>query len=350
MRLVTFEHGGAVRTGALLPDDRVLDLPAADASVPASMVRLLASGALDRVRGLVAHAGADAGLPLADVRLLAPVPDPGKVIGIGYNYRGHQVVEDPEYPDVFAKTANTITAPGAPIWRPLASDEVDYEAELAVIIGSPTHEVPEDEALAHVGGYAVFNDVSARDWRRHGSQWVPGKSFDTFGPLGPALVTADEVPDPQDVRTRAGGVVATVEHEREEDAADALDEGDQSSRGWPLEPSDDQQVAHVRERIDALAQQLISRLAAEPPSHCRPDVHRGPQRAVDGGTRHLGWVHVDLVPRLRAPASRAQCHSRMTCVRRSRPSFRSTPARPPRRNAAWTSRSCRRTRPRDMSS
>ena len=199
MRLVTFEHGGAVRTGALLPDDRVLDLPAADASVPASMVRLLASGALDRVRGLVAHAGADAGLPLADVRLLAPVPDPGKVIGIGYNYRGHQVVEDPEYPDVFAKTANTITAPGAPIWRPPASDEVDYEAELAVIIGSPTHEVPEDEALAHVGGYAVFNDVSARDWQRHGSQWVPGKSFDTFGPLGPALVTADEVPDPQDL-------------------------------------------------------------------------------------------------------------------------------------------------------
>ena len=189
MRLVTFEHGGSVRPGALLPGDRVLDLPAADASVPASMVRLLASGGLDRVRDLVAHAGAGAGLPLADVRLLAPVPDPGKIVCIGYNYRGHQVVEDPQYPDVFAKTANTITGPGAPIWRPLASDEVDYEAELAVIIGSP----------AHVAGYAIFNDVSARDWQRHGSQWVPGKSFDTFGPLGPALVTADEVPDPQDL-------------------------------------------------------------------------------------------------------------------------------------------------------
>ena len=199
MRLVTFEHGGSVRPGALLPGDRVLDLPAADASVPASMVRLLASGGLDRVRDLVAHAGAGAGLPLADVRLLAPVPDPGKIVCIGYNYRGHQVVEDPQYPDVFAKTANTITGPGAPIWRPLASDEVDYEAELAVIIGSPAHEVPQDEALAHVAGYAIFNDVSARDWQRHGSQWVPGKSFDTFGPLGPALVTADEVPDPQDL-------------------------------------------------------------------------------------------------------------------------------------------------------
>ena len=199
MRLVTFEHGGSVRTGALLGDDRVLDLPAADPTVPSDMVRLLAAGALDRVRGLVARPHPDATLPLADVRLLAPVPNPGKVVGIGYNYRGHQVIDDPQYPDVFAKTANTIVGPGAAILRPAASDEVDYEAELAVVIGSPTHEVSEDEALAHVAGYSIFDDVSARDWQRHGSQWVPGKSFDTFGPLGPALVTADEVPDPQDL-------------------------------------------------------------------------------------------------------------------------------------------------------
>jgi acylpyruvate hydrolase len=209
MRLVTFSHDGRARTGALLAGDRVLDLAAADPSVPADMVSLLASGSLDRVRDLVGRSPSDAGLPLADVRLLAPVPNPGKVVCIGYNYRGHQVVDDPEYPDVFAKTANTITGPDAPIWRPLASDEVDYEAELAVVIGPPTHEVSEDEALAHVAGYAVFNDVSARDWQRHGSQWVPGKSFDTFGPLGPALVTADEVPDPQDltVELRLNGEV-----------------------------------------------------------------------------------------------------------------------------------------------
>lgn len=207
MRLVTFEHAGSVRTGALLPDDRVLDLPAADPSLPADMVGLLA--VLDRARDVVAHAVPGAGLPVADVRLLAPVPNPGKVVCIGYNYRGHQVVDDPEYPDVFAKTINTITGPGAPIWRPPATDEVDYEAELAVVIGSPAHEVAPDEALAHVAGYTVFNDVSARDWQRHGSQWVPGKSFDTFGPLGPALVTADEVPDPQDltVELRLNGEV-----------------------------------------------------------------------------------------------------------------------------------------------
>lgn len=199
MRLVTFEHTGSVRTGALLPDDRVLDLPATDPTIPADMKALLTGGRLDRARELVGQAGPGAGLPLAAVRLLAPVPDPGKVVCIGYNYRGHQVVDDPDYPDVFAKTANTITGPGSPILRPLASDQVDYEAELAVVIGSTTHEVPADEALAHVAGYSVFNDVSSRDWQRHGSQWVPGKSFDTFGPFGPALVTTDEVPDPQDL-------------------------------------------------------------------------------------------------------------------------------------------------------
>ncbi len=201
MRLVTFEHAGSVRTGALLAGDRVLDLPGTDRSLAADMVGLLGAGpaALDRVRTLVDRTAADSGLPLAEVRLLAPVPNPGKILCIGYNYRGHQVIDDPEYPDVFAKTATTITGPGAPILRPRASDEIDYEAELAVVIGTPTHEIDEAEALAHVAGYSIFDDVSARDWQRHGSQWLPGKSFDTFGPLGPALVTTDEVPDPQDL-------------------------------------------------------------------------------------------------------------------------------------------------------
>ena len=197
MRLVTFEHEGRSRTGALLEDGRVLDLGAADPAVPGDMVGLLAGGFGDRVRDLVAAPPKGALLDAAGVRLLAPVPNPGKVVCIGYNYRGHQVIDDPEYPDVFAKTGNTIVGPGAAILLPRASDEVDYEAELAVIIGTTAHEVDEADALEHVAGYAAFNDVSARDWQRHGSQWVPGKSFDTFGPLGPALVTADEVGDPQ---------------------------------------------------------------------------------------------------------------------------------------------------------
>ena len=200
MRLVTFEHGGSARTGALL-GDRVLDLPAADPSVPADLVALLTAGpiALDRVRDLVAAPPAGATLALADVRLLAPVPRPGKIVCIGYNYRGHQVIDDPQYPDVFAKTGNTIVGPGEPILRPLATDQVDYEAELAVVIGTSAHEVSEADALGFVAGYSIMNDVSSRDWQKHGSQWVPGKSFDTFAPFGPALVTRDEVPDPQDL-------------------------------------------------------------------------------------------------------------------------------------------------------
>jgi len=202
MRLVTFERDGRSRTGALLAGGRVLDLPAADPAIPPDMVGLLAGGHLPRVRELVVDPSPAATCDGAAVRLLAPVPNPGKIVCVGYNYRGHQVVDDPEYPDVFAKTGNTIVGTGAPILLPRASDEVDYEAELAVVVGTRAHEVDAADALAYVAGYCVFNDVSARDWQRHGSQWVPGKSFDTFGPLGPALVTADEVADPQDLTVR----------------------------------------------------------------------------------------------------------------------------------------------------
>ena len=166
MRLVTFEHGGSVRTGALLGDDRVLDLPAADPTVPSDMVRLLAAGALDRVRGLVARPHPDATLPLADVRLLAPVPNPGKVVGIGYNYRGHQVIDDPQYPDVFAKTANTIVGPGAAILRPAASDEV------VVPEGMQVARAADLAAAVHAAG--LTDD--ARD--RHPSRFAGGGGAD----------------------------------------------------------------------------------------------------------------------------------------------------------------------------
>lgn len=210
MRLVTFEHAGRVRTGALLPEGTVLDLPAADPAIAPDMIGLL--GHVDRARAVVAAASPADGLPLAEVRLLAPVPHPGKLLCIGYNYRGHTAIDDPQYPDVFVKTANTVIGPGAPILLPRASDEVDYEGELAVVIGTPSHELDEADALDHVAGYCVFDDVSARDWQRHGSQWGPGKSFDTFGPLGPALVTADEVGDPQDlgIEVRLNGEVTVA--------------------------------------------------------------------------------------------------------------------------------------------
>lgn len=198
MRLVTFLAASGEGLGALLGHDRVLDLRRAVPSAPASMPGLVAdAAALAAVGQAVAVPDRAAVLPLSAVRLCAPVPRPGKVVCIGYNYRGHQPVDDPRYPDVFAKTGNTIVGPGDAVLLPRASDQVDYEGELAVVIGSTAHEVDEAQALRHVAGYSVFNDVSARDWQQHGSQWVLGKSFDTFGPMGPCLVTADEVPDPQ---------------------------------------------------------------------------------------------------------------------------------------------------------
>lgn len=198
MRLVTFTAGHGHVLGALLEGDLVLDLSVALASAPPVMRDLISDPeALTAARRATQDPTPDAVRPLSQVRLLAPIPRPGKVVCIGYNYRGHQAVDDPLYPDVFAKTGNTIIGPGDSVLLPRASEQVDYEGELAVVIGSTAHEVDEDDALRHVAGYTVFNDVSARDWQRHGSQWVPGKSFDTFGPMGPSLVTADEVPDPQ---------------------------------------------------------------------------------------------------------------------------------------------------------
>jgi 2-keto-4-pentenoate hydratase/2-oxohepta-3-ene-1,7-dioic acid hydratase in catechol pathway len=136
-------------------------------------------------------------------KLLAPIA-PAQIIGIGLNYRKHAEetgAKLPEFPIVFFKNRSATQNPGDPIEIPrkLASEQVDYECELAVIIGKPCKNVPKEKALDHVLGYACANDVSARDWQRNGGggQWSRGKSFDTFCPLGPCLVTADELRDPQ---------------------------------------------------------------------------------------------------------------------------------------------------------
>lgn len=135
-------------------------------------------------------------------KLLAPVV-PTQIIGIGLNYRRHAEETNapiPQFPIVFAKTLNTVQNPGDPIVLPgtLVSDEVDYEGELAVVIGKPCRNVPKGRALDYVLGYTCANDVSARDWqiKRGGGQWCRGKSFDTFCPLGPVMVTSDEIADP----------------------------------------------------------------------------------------------------------------------------------------------------------
>ena len=133
------------------------------------------------------------------MKLLAPLARPGKILCVGLNYRDHAAESNmaiPDSPTVFSKYSNTIIGPGDAIQIPRLTDQVDYEAELAFVIGRTARHVPESRALDYIAGYVPFNDVSARDYQMRTSQWTLGKTFDTFGPLGPALVTADEVPDP----------------------------------------------------------------------------------------------------------------------------------------------------------
>ena len=206
MRIVSFRDGGQTRYGALLGDDRVIDLRAAHPTLPASLADALAV--------LAAHGVPDGApsLALAGLDLLPAVPHPEKIICIGVNYAEHAAEtnsESPPYPTVFAKFSNALAAHGAPIVLPAASTMPDYEGELAVVIGRPGKHITADEALDHVAGYTAFNDVSARDFQGHTTQWIMGKSPDTFAPIGLALVTADEVPDPQKLtlRTTVSGEV-----------------------------------------------------------------------------------------------------------------------------------------------
>ena len=162
---------------------------------------LLASGQDPRTASSVGDR-----LPADSYRLLSPVRAPQKILAIGLNYRDHareSGAELPTSPLVFAKTPNSIVGPDEAIrWAAKDAVEVDYEAELAIVIGRRARHVPLDEALTYVLGYTCCNDVSARDVQFADGQWTRGKSFDTFCPLGPWIVTADEIPDPQGLSVR----------------------------------------------------------------------------------------------------------------------------------------------------
>jgi len=210
MRLVTYEVGAGAEAGVLV-DEQVVPVSALDA--PARSVRGLLE--LLDAAGLLAlgerAAASDERLALASVRLLAPVPDPEKIICLGLNYRDHAAEtgqEPPAAPLWFAKFANSLIGSGEDIVLPAAHPEyVDYEAELAVVIGRPTHRVQADQALSHVAGAMPFNDVSARDLQLQNPLWTSGKAIDTFAPCGPALVTLDEAGElgALGLRTRING-------------------------------------------------------------------------------------------------------------------------------------------------
>jgi 2-keto-4-pentenoate hydratase/2-oxohepta-3-ene-1,7-dioic acid hydratase in catechol pathway len=151
-------------------------------------------------------------LPLAEVRLLAPVPRPGKLVAIALNYRDHLEetgMEEPTFPTFFTKPSTCVVGPGDGVEVPQVSDLVDYEGELAVVIGTRGRHVPATDALSVVAGYTIVNDVTVRDWQMKAPTMMIGKSFDTHGPMGPWIVTTDELPDPQalGLRTLVNGEV-----------------------------------------------------------------------------------------------------------------------------------------------
>lgn len=205
MRLVTFRVGnGAARAGALT-DHGVVDLLAADPTLPSDVLGLIQGGpeTLDRAR-TAAQAGT--AMPLDAVTLLAPIARPPKIVCIGVNYADHAAEAGralPRWPSVFLKAPSCVIGPNDSIVRPPTTEQLDYEIELAVVIGKRAKSVPREEALGYVVGYTIMNDVSARDLQlgKDGGI-ILGKNFDTSAPFGPCLTLADEIPDPSHLQLR----------------------------------------------------------------------------------------------------------------------------------------------------
>lgn len=215
MRLATFKHDGSTRIGAILDERTLLDLEhASDGTLKVPLVDVLPDAwAMQRIADLVERAMEEpplrtrAALPLEDVQLLAPIARPGKILCLGRNYAEHAAesgMSVPDWPCIFSKPASAVIGHGAAVSMPTVSDQLDYEVELAVVIGNAARNVCEEDAYDYVAGYTILNDVSVRDYQRvkGGGQWTLGKSFDTCCPMGPWLVTKDELPDPHDLCIR----------------------------------------------------------------------------------------------------------------------------------------------------
>ncbi len=234
MKLATYSvDGGTPRVGAVA-DDMVAELDCRD------MLELVCAGPEELLRLVGAS---HRSVPLAEVKLCAPILNPQKIICIGLNYRAHAAesgVEPPAVPVVFAKYANTLIGDGDTISIPPVTQQADYEVELAVVIGRRARDVSADEALDYVFGYTVCNDVSARDLQfSEGGQWTHSKTLDTFAPMGPYIVTADEVPDPQSLQLRCVLNGETMQDSNTADMIFPIAELIQFlTRGMTLEPGD----------------------------------------------------------------------------------------------------------------
>jgi 2-keto-4-pentenoate hydratase/2-oxohepta-3-ene-1,7-dioic acid hydratase in catechol pathway len=207
MRLATIQTPSGPRA-AVRHGDSYIDLHATDSALPESIRGLLAGGpeAL-KVAGTTARRPDAVRVTARGAKLLAPIPDPAKVVCVGLNYRDHAAESGapiPKEPVLFSKYATALIGPDEPIVLPPVSQEVDYEAELVIVVGRKGRHLTKEAAAGYIAGYTIGHDVSARDWqlKKDGRQWMVGKTFDTFAPLGPELVTPDEVGDPHNLAIR----------------------------------------------------------------------------------------------------------------------------------------------------
>ncbi|MBN2048553.1 MAG: fumarylacetoacetate hydrolase family protein [Anaerolineaceae bacterium] len=201
MKLVTFQHHGPQLPAIVIQTasgDAVLNLHQALDTHPTRWETLFPLD-LAQLSALAAHPDPSHLIPLDQVKLCAPIPRPGKILCVGLNYRDHAEEggrEIPQYPTIFIKASSAVIAAREAIQLPAVSKRVDFEAELAVVIGKTANQVNAADALDYVAGYTIMNDVSARDFQRRTAQWTMGKSCDTFAPMGPWIVTTDEISDP----------------------------------------------------------------------------------------------------------------------------------------------------------
>jgi 2-keto-4-pentenoate hydratase/2-oxohepta-3-ene-1,7-dioic acid hydratase in catechol pathway len=223
MKLISYQYSDNQAHLGAISDDRVINLnQASGGALPDDMLRFLqlGSGAMQTARDAVAQAAGE--LPMDEVKLLSPVPNPSKVVAIGLNYMDHIREANlgmPELPTMFCKYPSSVIGSGADIrWSTSLTDQVDYEAELAVVIGKTARNVDAEVAYDYIAGYMNCNDVSARDLQfKPGDQWLRGKCLDTFCPLGPYLVTRDEIPDPHQlsIQCRVNGEIRQDSSTRE---------------------------------------------------------------------------------------------------------------------------------------
>jgi 2-keto-4-pentenoate hydratase/2-oxohepta-3-ene-1,7-dioic acid hydratase in catechol pathway len=195
MKLSSFQHAGQAAYG-IAQGDHYLTPPADFLARFPDLASVLRGGALAQLEAAVRSGGVP--VPMASTQALPVIPKPEKIICVGLNYKSHVAEtkrDDSKYPSLFVRFTDTLAAQGDPVGKPAFSDRFDWEGELAVIMGKTARNVTQADAFDYVAGYACFNDITVRDWQRHTHQWTPGKNFPGTGPLGPWLVTRDEVPD-----------------------------------------------------------------------------------------------------------------------------------------------------------